>query len=392
MMPSIVCVTAKRSTFFRNGRRLYAAVWRPALAAGGLGLAALLFAGCGKPQAAAPAAPDVPVVVAKVAEKDVPVELRAIGNVEALASVSIKAQVTGPVMTVHFQEGQDVRKGDLLFEIDKRPFDVALKQAQADLARDQAKAQNARVLAERYQNLFEQGIVPKLQYDTQRADAEAQEAVVQADRAAIESARLNLQYCDIRSPINGRTGSVLVRPGNLTKANDVPILVTINQIMPIYVTFAIPEQNLADVKRYHAERKMRVTAMIPEQPNVAEQGTLSFVDNVVDYTTGTIRLKATFANTQRRLWPGQFVTVVLTLTTQPHALVVPSQAISTSQSGSFVFVVKPDNTAEMRNVTVGRTVGGETIVEKGLRAGETVVTDGQLRLLNGSHVAPKSGS
>ncbi|MBZ5701351.1 MAG: efflux RND transporter periplasmic adaptor subunit [Acidobacteriia bacterium] len=357
-----------------------------------MGLAALLFAGCGKQQAAAPAAPAVPVVVAKAVEKDVPVELRAIGNVEALASVSLKAQVTGPVLTVHFQEGQDVRKGDLLFEIDKRPFEVALKQSQADLARDQAKAQNARVLAERYQNLFEQGIVPKLQYDTQRADAEAQEAVVQADRAAIESARLNLQYCEIRSPINGRTGSVLVRPGNLTKANDVPILVTINQITPIYVTFAIPEQNLAEVKRYNAGGKMRVTAMIPEQLNVAEQGTLSFVDNVVDYTTGTIRLKATFGNTQRRLWPGQFVTVVLTLTTQPHALVVPSQAISTSQSGSFVFVVRPDNTAEMRNVTVGRTVGGETIVEKGLQAGETVVTDGQLRLLNGSHVAPKSGS
>ena len=353
---------------------------------------ALALAGCAKQQAAAPLAPTVPVVVAKVVEKDVPVELRAIGNVEAYSTVSIKAQVTGPVMTVHFQGGQEVHNGDLLFEIDKRPFEVALKQAQADLARDMAKAQNARVQANRYQNLYEQGIVPKLQYDAQRTDAEAQEAVVQADRATIESARLNLQYCSIHAPIDGRTGSVLVKPGNLTKANDVPVLVIINQIVPIYVDFAIPEQNLADVKRYHAAHKMRVTALVPDQGNAPEEGTLAFVDNAVDYATGTIRLKARFANLQRRLWPGQFVTVVLTLTTEPHVLVVPSQALSISQSGSFVFVVKSDNTAEMRSVTPGRTVGGETIIEKGLRAGETVVTDGQLRLLNGSHVAAKPGS
>ncbi len=355
-------------------------------------LALLALAGCAKQQAAAPPVPAVPVLVAKVVEKDVPVELRAIGNVEAYSTVSIKAQVTGPVLAVHFQEGQDVRKGDLLFEIDKRPFEVALQQAQADLARDQARAQNSRLHADRLQKLFEQGIAPREQYEAQRADADAQAAAVLATRAAIESARLNLQYCEIRSPIDGRTGNILVKPGNLTKANDVPILVTINQVNPIYVNFSIPEQSLAEVKRYMAERRMRVTAMVPGETNAAEEGSLVFVDNLVDSTTGTIHLKATFANSRRRLWPGQFVTVIQTLTTQPHAIVVPSQAVNTSQSGSYVFIVKSDNTAEMRNITPGRTVGTETIIEKGLQAGETVVTDGQLRLLNGSRVTLKSVS
>ncbi len=353
---------------------------------------ALLLTACTKQQAAAPPVPSVPVLVAKVLEKDVPVELRAIGNVEALSTVSIKAQVTGPVTAVHFQEGQDVRKGDPLFEIDRRPFEVALQQAQADLARDQARAQNARLQAERVQKLFEQGIAPREQYDAQRADADAQAAAVLATRAAIESAKLNLQYCEIRSPMDGRTGSILVKPGNLTKANDVPILVTINQIIPIYVNFSIPERNLADVKRHRAQRSMRVTAIASGETNTAEEGRLVFVDNAVDNTTGTIHLKAMFANSQRRLWPGQFVTVILTLTTEPRVLVVPSQAINTSQSGSYVFVVKSDNTAELRHVAPGRTVGGETIIEKGLQAGETVVTDGQLRLLDGSHVTLKSGS
>jgi multidrug efflux system membrane fusion protein len=355
-------------------------------------LALLAAAGCAKQQAAAPPMPSVPVLAAKAVEKDVPVELRAIGNVEALSTVSIKAQVTGPVTAVHFQEGQDVRKGELLFEIDKRPFEVALQQSEANLARDVARARNSRLQAERFKKLFEQGILPQEQYDTQRADAESQEAAALSDKAAIEWAKLNLEYCEIRSPIDGRTGSILVKVGNLTKANDVPILVTINQVTPIYVNFAVPEQSLAEVKRYLAERKMRVAAMLPGQSNAAEEGALAFVDNAVDATTGTIRMKATFSNGPRRLWPGQFVTVVLTLTTQPNAIVVPSQAVSRSQSGSYVFVVKPDNTAEMRPVTPGRTVGGDTIIEQGLQAGETVVTDGQLRLLNGSRVILKPGS
>lgn len=355
-------------------------------------IAVVLLGGCAKQQAAAPAAPAVPVVVAKVEQKDVPIELRAIGNVEALASVSLKSQVTGPVVAMHFREGQDVRQGDLLFEIDRRPFEVALQQAQADVARDRAKAENARVDAERYLKLFEQGVSPKQQYEALRANADALDAAVLADKAAIESAKLNLLYCSIRSPIDGRTGNILVKPGNLVKANDVPILVTINQITPIYVNFAIPEQSLADVKRYNTKRALRVKALVPGEAGVTEEGHLTFVDNTVDSATGTIRLKASFANHTRRLWPGQFVTVVLTLSTQPNALVVPSQAVNTGQSGSFVFVVKSDNTAELRGVKPGRTVGSETIVDSGLRPGETVVTDGQLRLLNGSKVMVKPAS
>lgn len=362
----------------------------PAVA--GCFLAAVLLSGCTSQQAAAPAAPPVPVVVAKVEKKNVPLELRAIGNVEALASVSLKSQVTGPVVAVLFREGQDVRKGDPLFEIDRRPFEVALQQAQADLARDRAKAENARVDADRYLKLFEQNIAPRQQYDAQRANADALDAAVLADKATIESAKLNLQYCLIRSPLNGRTGNILVKPGNLAKANDVPILVTINQITPIYVNFGIPEQSLADLKRYDAKRTLRVKALIPGEENVTEEGSLSFVDNAVDATTGMIRLKASFSNAKRRLWPGQFVTVVLTLTTQPNALVVPSQAINTGQSGSFVYVIKSDNTAELRGVTPGRTVGAETIVDTGLQPGETVVTDGQLRIVSGSKVAVKPAS
>lgn len=363
---------------------------RPAVAA--WFFAAVLLGGCAKQQAAAPAAPAVPVVVARVAKKDVPIELRAIGNVEALASVSLKSQVTGPVVAVHFREGQDVRKGDLLFEVDRRPFEVALQQAQADVARDRARAENARAEAERYRKLFEQDIAPKQQYEAQLANADALDAAVLAGKAAIESAKLNLQYCSIRSPIDGRTGNILVKPGNLVKANDVPVLVTINQITPIYVNFAIPEQNLADVKRYNTKRALRVKALVPGEEGVTEEGALAFVDNTVDSATGTIRLKASFANAKRRLWPGQFVTVALTLSTQPNALVVPSQAVNTGQSGSFVFVVKSDNTAELRSVKAGRTVGSETILESGLRPGETVVTDGQLRLLNGSKVMVKPAS
>jgi membrane fusion protein, multidrug efflux system len=355
-------------------------------------LCASATAGCAKQQAAAPAMPSVPVLTAKAVEKDVPVELRAIGTVEAYSTVSIKAQVTGLVLSVHFQEGQEVRKGDLLFEIDKRPFEVALLQAQSDAARDHARAENSRLQADRLQKLFEQGITPKEQYEAQRADADAQQAAVQSDKAAIENAKLNLQYCEIHSPIDGRTGAVMVKPGNIAKANDVPVLVVINQVAPIYVNFSIPEQNLAEVKRYQAQGRMQVVATLAGEAPLAEKGSLAFMDNAVDNTTGTIHLKALFANAQRKLWPGQFVTSVLTLTTRPHAIVVPSQAVSTSQSGSFVFVIKSDNTAEMRDIAPGATVGGETIVEKGLRAGETVVTDGQVRLFPGAHVTIKTGS
>lgn len=366
------------------------AAWRPA--AGLFGVAALAgLCGCAGQQAAGPAMPAVPVVVAQAVKKSVPVEIRAIGNVEAYSNVSIKAQVTGLVTAVHFREGQGVHKGDVLFEIDRRPFEVALQQAEADYARDKAKAQNAHIQAERYAKLFEQGVAPREQYDTARADADSLEATVRSDEAAIQKAKLNLEYCTITSPIEGRTGSVLVYPGNLTKANDVPILVVINQLIPIYVNFAVPEQYLADVKKYMAAGTLHVTAQIPNQPGASEQGALTFIDNSVDNTTGTIHMKATFHNSERKLWPGQFVTIVLTLTSEPNVIVVPSAAINVSQNGQYVYIVKPDNTAESRAVVTGRTVGGETVVNSGLQPGETVVIDGQLRLVSGARVSFKSG-
>jgi multidrug efflux system membrane fusion protein len=348
--------------------------------------------GCGKEQAAAPAMPTVPVVAAQAERKTVPVEIRAIGNVEAYSNVSIKAQVTGLVTAVHFHEGQDVHRGDVLFEIDKRPFEVALQQAEADYARDTAKAQNTRMQAGRYAKLYEQGVAAREQYDSILADANSQEASVRSDQAAIDNAKLNLEYCTIKSPIDGRTGSVLVYPGNLTKANDVPILVVINQLVPIYVNFAVPEQYLADVKRYMAAGSLRVMGQIPDQPGASEQGALTFIDNSVDNTTGTIHMKATFPNTQRKLWPGQFVTIVLTLTSEPNVIVVPSSAINVSQNGQFVYVVNSDNTAESRTVVTGRTIGGETVITSGLQPGETVVTDGQLRLVSGARVSLKAGN
>lgn len=352
---------------------------------------ATLFAmeGCSKPQQAQAGPPVVPVSVATVERKSMPVELAAIGNVEAYSTVSIKAQISGVVTAVHFQEGDYVRKGQLLFTIDPRPFQAALQQAQANLARDIAMAENARLQAARYEKLLAEGVASSQQNDQFRSDAAALDAAVRADRAAAEKAQLDLEYCTINSPIDGRTGYLMVHAGNLTKANDVPILVVINQLNPIYVNFAVPEQHLANVKKYMAVTKLRVQAAVPDGLGRSEEGTLTFVDNTVDMTTGTIHLKATFANQQRRLWPGQYVNVVLTLAREPNAVVIPSQAVQSGQNGDYVFVVKPDNTVDSRQVVTGRMAGGETVIEKGLQPGEVVVTDGQLRLIPGSKIKAK---
>ncbi len=328
----------------------------------------------------------MPVVVATVEQKTVPVQVRAIGNVEAYSTVSIKPLVSGELMAVHFREGQDVRKGELLFSIDPHPFEVALQQSEANLARDAALADNARLQAERYARLIAEGVVSSQQNDVARSEAAALDAAVRADKAAVERVKIDLRHCSIYSPMDGRTGSLMVHPGNLVKANDVPILVVIHQVNPIYVNFAVPEQHLDQVKKYMAVGRLKVEAIISEDPRRPEQGTLSFVDNAVDSTTGTIHLKATFANRERRLWPGQYVNVVLTLTSEPNVTVVPSQALQTGQNGQYVFVVKADQTAESRPVVPGRTVEGETIIVKGLRPGETVVTDGQVRLVPGAKV------
>ncbi len=331
----------------------------------------------------------VPVTVAKVVQKSMPVEIRAIGNVEAYSTVSVKSQVAGEVERVYFQEGQEVRKGDLLFIIDRRPFEAALHQTQANLARDQAQAKLARLQSDRYQKLFREGIASQDQYDRARASDEAMEGAVRADQAAVENARIQLSYCSIYSPLEGRTGSLMVDQGNVVKASEVS-LVVIHQIKPVYVNFSVPERFLAEIKTRMAAGNLKVVAEIPGDARGLLQGVLTFVDNAVDTTTGTIHLKGTFTNQDKRLWPGQFVNLVLTLAAQPNAIVVPSRAVQTGQSGEFVFVVKADLTAEMRPIVVSRSLEGETVVEKGLRPGESVVTDGQLRLVPGGKVEVKN--
>lgn len=380
-------------------------------------LLAVGFAGCGQATTQhAAGRPVVPVTVARVAARDVPLEVTGIGNLEAYSVVSVKPQVTGELLAAHFTEGQEVQKNTLLFQIDPKPFQAdlsrqqanldrdkaQLKQAEANLARDVAQQQNAEVEARRYEQLLQKGIEPRDQYDQARTTAEALQASVKADQAAVENARqairadeasvessrIQLGYCDIRAPIEGRTGSVLAQPGNVVVANTTAMVV-INQVRPIYVDFAVPEQYLPQIRDYMARGKVGVGVTVPGDSAVAEQGTLSFVNNAVDTATGTIRLKATFANEDRQLWPGQFVNVVVTLAVQPNTVVVPSQAVQSGQQGSYVFIVTPDLTAETRPVTPGRTVGSDTVIVKGLQPGETVVTDGQLRLVPGARVEVK---
>ena len=287
----------------------------------------------------------------------------------------------------YFTEGVEVKKGDLLFTIDPRPFEAALKEAEANLARDTATAEKAGHDARRYAKLYEKEVVSKEQFEQFRSSAESLDAVVQADRAAIENAKVNLGYCTIRSPLSGFTGSLLVHEGNVVKENET-ILVVINQVSPIYVNFSVPEQYLKDIEENRRKNPLKVIA-VPSGGEHSSGGMLTFVDNTVDTTTGTIRLKGTFENQEKHLWPGQFVNVVLTLYTQLNALTIPSQAVQVGQQGEYVFVVTPNRTVESRPIIVSRRINGETVVEKGLKAGETVVTDGQLKLIPGSPVNVK---
>jgi len=387
--------------------------------------------------------PPVPVAVAVVEQKEMPVQIQAIGTVEAYSVVSIKAQVGGELVRAHVKEGQDVRKGDLLFSIDPRTYEAALAQAQANLAKDQvqvqqaravlqrdiarvlqaranlvkdqAQATNAQVQEKRYADLVGKELVSHEQYDQVKANAESltasvradeadvrsaeetvradeaairsAEQIVRADEAAVANARLQLGYTTIASPLDGRAGSLGMYEGNVVRANGTndSTLLVINQIQPIYVSFTVPQQQLAEIKRYMAAATLAVDA-VPSGETKPVRGAVTFIDNAVDATTGTIRLKATFANNEKRLWPGQFANVSLTLAVQPDALVVPSQALQTGQQGPFVFVVKPDATVETRRVVTARAVGNETIVASGLAAGEQVVTDGQARLTGGAKV------
>jgi multidrug efflux system membrane fusion protein len=351
----------------------------------------VLASGCAKQQAAPPTRPPASVTVGKVTQKTMPVEVVAVGNVEAISTVSIRAQVAGEVQQVHFKEGDFVAKGQALLTIDPRPYEAALAQAKAALARDKATSVYNRAHANRYKTLFEQGVVPAEQVDSFTSAADASDAVLNVDEAAVKTAELNLEYCRINSPIDGRTGTIMVKPGNLVKVADVPIVV-INQVNPIYVNFTVPQQYWPDIKEHVDRGALHVMATIPQNPGQLIQGTLTFVDNVVDSTTGTIHLRATFQNPQNRLWPGLYVSVLLTLSEQPNAIVVPAHSIITTQQGSYVYVVKADHTVEQRTIVPTRTIDDDTVVQKGVQPGETIVTDGQVNLVPGARVEVKNSS
>jgi multidrug efflux system membrane fusion protein len=334
----------------------------------------------------------VPVTTAVAVQKPMPIGISVIGAAEAFSTVAVRAQTTGELTSVTFKEGDDVRKGLVLFTLDRRPLEAALQQAEAILARDLAQAANAKAQAARYDDLARRGIATREQVDQTRAAAAALDATIGADRAAVENARIQLQYATIVAPLSGRTGALMVHAGNLVRANDTTPLVVINQVTPINVTFAIPEARLAEVKRYMAQGSLVVEANPPNDTGAPSKGRIGFIDNQVDPTTGTIRLKGTFANESRRLWPGQFVNVSVTLTTDPTALVVPTMAVQPGQQGQYVFIVKPDQTVELRTVTVARAEGDQTVIAQGVSPGEIVVTDGQLRLVPGSRVSVKTAA
>ena len=331
----------------------------------------------------------VPVTVASVVQKSMPIEIRVIGAVEAYSVVSIHAQVTGQLTAVNFKEGEDVQKDQVLFTLDKRPLEAALLQTQANLQRDIAQAANAKAVAQRYEDLSARGIATREQLETSRASSAALDATVEADKAAVENTKIQLQYATIASPIAGRTGALMVHEGNLVRANDTTPLVVINQVAPIYVSFAIPESRLTELKRYLARGTLAVDALPPNDTTAPSHGHITFVDNNVDQQTGTIKIKATFPNEDHRLWPGQFVNVAVALTKDPTAVVVPTAAVQVGQQGQYTYVVKADKSVEYRPVVVERTSGLETVIKSGLKPAETVVTDGHLRLVAGSHVSIK---
>ena len=348
--------------------------------------AGLGWPACASGQGKAPkeAAP-VPVRATTVVQKAAPLELRNFGTVDTLNTVAIKSLVGGTLLSVKFADGQDVKQGEVLFIIDPQPFQIALNLAEANLARDTALYENAQKEAVRQSDLLKKGYSAQGAYDQARASADAAVASMRADQAAVDNARLQLSYCTIKAPIDGRAGARLVDAGNLVKPNDAT-LVVINQFSPIYVTFSVPQQNLAAIRKWMAAGKVEARAVVPGQEEKPEMGELVFVDNAIDAGTGTIGLKALFENHETRLWPGQFVTVTVTLTVEQDKLVVPSRAVQTGQAGQYVFVIHEDMTVEQRPVTVERVLNSESVISKGMEQGETIVTDGQLRIVTGAKV------
>ena len=360
-----------------------------------LGLCAL--SGCDNKQSAQAASPSVagggrppaPVVVSTVEQRNVPVQIAAIGNVEAYQTVQIRSQVNGQIDSIHFKEGQDVRRGQLLYSLDKRPFQAALEQAQGNLKRDEAQAANAKLYAARYTKLESQGVISHEQADLQRTQASSYSAAVYADQAAVDAAKVQLQYTDIYAPIDARTGALMMNVGNLVKANDTPFLVQLNQIAPIYATFTVPEVHLAEVRQF-AARKLKVLAYPKGQNSNPAEGLLTFIDNGVDPQTATIKLKATFPNKDKRLWPGEFVNIVLRLSTLDNTITVPTKAVQSGQQGDYVFVVSKDGTATPHQVTTIGTYQNLTLVKSGVSPGDTVIVDGQLRVTPNGKVAVQS--
>jgi multidrug efflux system membrane fusion protein len=346
----------------------------------------LLAPACSRKSAGGP--PRVPVTVARAEQRSVPYEIPATGTVEPRQTVNVEAQVTGILTRVAFREGDEVAAGQVLFQIDPRPFQAALDQAQAMLARDVAQAENAELESQRYAELVKQDYVTKADYDAKRANAQALRAAVRADSAAVANARLNLEYATVRAPISGRTGRLLVREGNLVRASTQDALIVINQIHPILVRFAVPERNLPDIQRY-LKNRLPVLVSPSKDDTLFHEGLLTFVDNTVDTTTGTVLLKAEFTNRDGALWPGEFVSVRLQLYVDPEALVVPSQAVMTGQQGTYLFVIDPNGVARSQPVTVERTAGVYSVIAQGVNAGDEVVTDGQVRLVPGAAVEVK---
>jgi multidrug efflux system membrane fusion protein len=324
--------------------------------------------------------PPVPVTVIAVAQETVPIRLQAIGNVEAFSTVAIKARVDGQIDRVTVRDGDPVKKGALLFRVDPRPYEAALRQAEANALRDAAARDQARSQERRYQDLLDKNFVSKEAYAQIRTNAETADATARASQAALENARLNIEYCTISSPLDGFIGKVLLQAGNLVKANDVNPLVVINQVRPVYVNFAVPEQNLTEVRRYMGAGPLRVQVLLPDPGAAPITGRLIFIDNAVDPSTGTIRMRAQFDNTDAALWPGQFVNVSLRLYEQENAIVIPAPSIQTGPEGQYVYVVGDDMLVELRKISVQRTDGERAIIASGLAKGERVVTRGQLRL------------
>ena len=351
---------------------------------------AFALAACGG-KAPQRAQPPVPVTLAKTVLKTVPIQFRAIGHAEPIANVSLRARIGGELTRVGFTEGQSVRAGDVLFVIDARPYEAALRMAEAQLARDHALLRKADADVERYADLVKKDFVTKEQYDLAMASAESLRAGVAADQANVDNARLQVAYCTITAPVSGRTGNLNVKPGNLVKANDDTPLVVVNQTRPIYVAFSVPAQLLPAIRQRGGER-IPVRASAPGSSDGASIGTLSFMDNSVDMSTSTILLKGTFPNDDEKLWPGEFVDVVVTLGEEPDRIVAPATAVQSGQQGQYVFVVKADATVELRPVKVARMDEIEAVIADGLGADETVVTDGQIRLVNGLRVTVKEGT